>query len=87
LEVASRIQSNKKTVLSDEEEDAKVIPAEWREKTGGKLRFAVIGTEMTVWGIWVPGTLCLRLTLKQKTIEEGPWNTVADRPIYCVSPG
>jgi transcriptional regulator with XRE-family HTH domain len=84
LAVVSRFRS-KQTVLLDEVEDAQVIPAQWREKPGGKLRFAVIGTEDDSMGELLPAGSLAAIDTQQKTIDEGPWNTVADRPIYLVS--
>jgi len=81
LAVAGRSRS-KETRLLDMAEERLVIPAQWREFLEGKLRFAVIGTEDDSMGKLLSADCLVAVDTTQKTIEKGPWETDAERPIY-----
>jgi transcriptional regulator with XRE-family HTH domain len=75
----------KETLQLKDAEAAQLIPAHWREFLGGKhVCFAVIGSEDHRMGKVLPAGCLVAVDTNQKTIDEGPWETDADRPIYLV---
>ena len=70
------------TVLLTDGQNRELMPARWNEMLGGKARFAVIGTQDNTMGKLLPPDCLVVVDTGQKTLDEGPWETEEERPIY-----
>jgi transcriptional regulator with XRE-family HTH domain len=82
-EVTSRFGSTKTKPLAVSQE-REVIPTRWREFLPSNVVFALIGTEDDSMGELLPAGCLAAVDTQQKTLDEGPWSTPAERSIYLV---